>query len=79
MEKIIEFFTDPLRLTLLVAGLAVLLGIIIFGRRSQRMDAKLYHGHSHREHNFNHQHPDLLVDEEGKLANGGRINREDRT
>lgn len=64
MNDIIEFFTDPLRLTLLVAGIVVVLGILIFGRRSQKMDAKLYHGHSNREFEFNNPPPDLLVDEE---------------
>jgi len=64
MNDVIEFFTDPLRLILLVAGVSVVLAIIIFGRRSQRMEAKLYHGHSNREFEFNNPPPDLLVDEE---------------
>ncbi|MDX1811774.1 MAG: cell division protein ZipA C-terminal FtsZ-binding domain-containing protein [Gammaproteobacteria bacterium] len=64
MDKLIEFFTDPLRLTLLVAGVVVVLGILIFGRRSRKMEARLYHGHSNRDFNFNNPPPDLLVDEE---------------
>ncbi len=63
MNEFIEFFTDPLRLTLLVAGLVVVLGILIAGRRSAKAEAKLYQGHSRREFNFSPP-PDLLVDEE---------------
>jgi len=34
METMIDFFMDPLRLTLIIAGVVVILAIIIFGRRS---------------------------------------------
>ena len=36
MEELIKFFMDPLRLTLIVAGVAVLLAIIIFSRKSSK-------------------------------------------
>ncbi len=64
MNEIIEFFTDPLRLTLLVAAIVVVLGILIFGRRSNRPETRLYHRTSHRDFKFNNPPPDMLVDEE---------------
>lgn len=64
MNEITEFFTDPLRLTLLVAGVVVILGILIFGRRSAKRESQLYNHHSHRDFKFNNPPPDMLVDEE---------------
>lgn len=63
-DDIIEFVMDPLRLTLIVAGVVVLLAILILGRRSSKQRDMLYGGSSRKEYSFNSMPDDMLVDEE---------------
>jgi len=63
-DDIIEFVMDPLRLTLIVAGIVVLLAILILGRRSSRQRDMIYGGSSRKEYSFNSMPDDMLVDEE---------------
>ncbi len=73
MEELINFFMDPLRLTLIVAGVAVLLAIIIFSRKSRKRNEYVYSMPSSKEFSFGAQNQggvsdalarDTLVDEE---------------
>jgi len=67
-ENIIEFIMDPLRLTLIVAGVVVLLAILIFGRRSSKQRSALYSGSPNRDFSFGSPPADdLLVDEEVRV------------
>lgn len=59
----IEFVTDPLRLTLIVAGVVVLFAILILGRRSKHREVA-YKGRSEKDYSFGVSPPDTLVDEE---------------
>ncbi len=62
----IEFITDPLRLVFIVAGLAVVFGILFFGRRSNN-DYEVnykYKGRGGKDYNFGSPPSDTLVDEE---------------
>jgi len=63
-DDIVEFVMDPLRLTLIVAGVVVLLAILILGRRSSRQRDMIYGGSSRKEYSFNSMPDDMLVDEE---------------
>ena len=62
-DSIIEFVTDPLRLTLIIAGAVVLLAILVLGRRSKQRDM-YYKGSSSKEYEFSSMPDDMLVDEE---------------
>jgi len=63
-DNIIEFVMDPLRLTLIVAGVVVVLAILILGRRSSKQRDMIYSGSSRKEYSFNSMPDDMLVDEE---------------
>lgn len=55
---------DPLRLTLIIAGVVVLLAIIVFGRKSNKHRDMIYPGTSAKEFSFGAPNDDMLVDEE---------------
>ena len=73
MNELIDFFMDPLRLTLIIAGVAVLLAIILFSRKSSKRREFTYNPPSSKEFSFGEQSssrfnddvaPEVLVDEE---------------
>ena len=69
MNDLIEFFMDPLRLTLVGAGVGVLLAIVLFSRKSSKRQEFVYEPNSSKEFSFGSQKDDpnageILVDEE---------------
>ena len=55
MNDMIDFFMDPLRLTLIIAGVVVLLAIIIFSRRSGKRKDFTYTPTASKEFSFGSQ------------------------
>jgi len=73
MYDIIEFFMDPLRLILIIAGVVVLLAIVIFSRKFSKRSDFVYGGSSSKEFSFGSHinsnvsdtlAQDILIDEE---------------
>jgi len=62
-DDMIEFVTDPLRLTLIVAGIVVIFAILILGRRSKHREVA-YKGRPEKNYSFGASPADMLVDEE---------------
>ena len=62
-DSIIEFVTDPLRFTLIIAGAVVLIAILLLGRRSKQRDM-YYSDSSVKDYEFGSVSDDMLVDEE---------------
>ncbi len=61
----IDFFMDPLRLTLIIAGVVVVLAIIIFGRRSTSNKDISYSSSGTKEFSFGgRMNEEILTDEE---------------
>lgn len=63
-DDIVEFVTDPLRLTLIIAGVVVVFAILILGRRSNKRREMLYKRYSEKNYSFGSPPADVLVDEE---------------
>jgi len=65
MESVIDFFLDPLRLTLIIAGVVVILAIFIFGRRSTKSRDIPYSSSGAKEFSFGaRMNEEVLTDEE---------------
>lgn len=62
-DNMIEFVTDPLRLTLIVAGIVVIFAILILGRRAKYREVS-YKGRTEKNYSFGTPPADTLVDEE---------------
>jgi len=60
---------DPLRVTLIVAGIVILLTIVIFGRNAKKRKEVLYRGEpsNNKEFSFGAKNFDVLVDEEVRV------------
>ena len=59
MNDMIDFFMDPLRLTLIIAGVVVLFAIVIFSRKSNRSRDFTYSSPSSKEFSFGSQSDDF--------------------